>query len=343
MLSKNKITIIDIAKEAGVSVGTVSAYINNTGFISKEKRKKIKRIIDKYDYEPNVIAKSLKINKTFTIGIVIPNIESPIFAYVVRAIEDVLICNDYNVILNSSEENPEREKKILRNLRAKRVDAIIVAPCGEENAEIFNEYKKYLNIVFIDRDLAGVKCDFVGSENYKSVNKAVSYLSKLGHKKIGIISLPKKITTGLERLDGYINAIKECNLIKYDELVKEGYFTKEEGYLKTNEILKSKVKPDALIVCNHMMTLGCLKSLKENNYKIPNDISLIGFDDLPWLDYFNPPLTVISQDVSSIGEKAAKLIIERLSHSIEKNLKSEPKKICFENKLVIRNSCIKRG
>lgn len=333
------VTQKDVAKKAGVSSATVSAVVNKNKFVSEDLKKKVIKNIKELNYEPNIIAKSLKIRKTFTIGIVIPNIESPTFAFAVKSIEEIMRRNNYNVILNNSDEDWEKEKEILRNLREKRVDGIIIAPCGNENIEIFNLYKKYLKILFIDRDIEKLNIDFVGSDNFESTFSAVSYLCELGHKEIGIISLPSRITSGFNRLNGYLSAIKKYNLIERKEFIKEGFFTKQEGYMKTNEILASRIKPNAIIVCNHLMMLGCLKSLKENSLDVPNDISVIGYDDLPWIDFFSTPITVVSQKWNEISEKAAELIINRLKNGKDDFKELKVKKILIKTDLIVRSSC----
>lgn len=331
----------DVAERAGVSTATVSAVINKNKFVSEDLRRRVIKAIEEISYEPNIIARSLKVQKTFTIGIVIPNIKSPPFAYLVRAVEDVVSNKSYNLILNSSEEDQKIENDILHNLREKRVDGIIIAPCGRGNIKLFEYYIKYLPFVLIDRDLKELGNDYVGSNNYSATFKAVSYLAKLGHKKIAIISLPKSISTGEDRLNGYLKSLKENKLSVDNRLIKECYFTKEEGYIKTNEVIESGVVPDAIIICNHLMTLGCMKSLKEHSLKIPDDVSIIGFDDLPWIDFFDPPLTVLSQKMDEIGERAAKLIIKRMDQK-SNSRKITPKKIITEVELIIRSSCKER-
>ncbi len=333
----------DVAKRAGVSSATVSAVINKNKFVSEDLKKKVVDAINELNYQPNIIARSLKVSKTFTIGILIPNIKSPPFAYLVRAMEDVIRSNGYDLILNSSEEDVKIEKEVLLNFREKRVDGMVIAPCGKANIELFETYKMILPIVFIDRDIKELNMDYVGSDNFNSTFKTVSYLIELGHKNISIISLPTALSTGQERFEGYLKAL-ETNKLNIDpRLIKEGNFTKEEGYNKAIEVLKSKAPLDSIIISNHLMTLGCMKALKEFNLSIPGDVSIVGFDDLPWNDFFDPPLTVVSQKMDLIGERAAKLMINRITKWKNTPKNTRPRKIIIDSELIIRNSCRKRA
>jgi len=333
----------DVAKRAGVSVATISAVINKNKFVSENLKEKVLKAIEELNYEPNAIARSLRVSKTFTIGVIIPNIKSAPFAYLVRAIEDVARSNGYNIILNSSEEDEKIERSVITNLREKRVDGMIVAPCKKTNIQLFEVYKKRMPIVFIDRDIEELNIDYIGSDNFDATFNTVNYLADLGHRNIAIISLPKDITTGKERLDGYLKALEKRKLDINFELIKEGNFTKGEGYKKTLEILESKNKFDSIIVCNHLMTLGCMKAFNENNLSIPDDISVIGFDDFPWIEFLNPPLTVISQKMDIIGEGAVKLIIKRIRQYKTNKKSLKPKKIIINAELIIRNSCKERN
>lgn len=331
------VTSKDVAKYAGVSRATVSAVINKNKFVSKQLTKRVKRAIRELNYRPNAIARSLKLKKTHTIGLVIHNITSPFWPPVVKAIENYLAKDGYNIILGSTDEDPDKERVTLEVLREKQVDGIILMPAGNKNKGYIQEIvNSRLPLVFLDRGIDGVDTHIVGIDHYRGAYNAVRHLIASNHRRIGIVSFPVHIISSAERVEGYKRALKDCDIPIDQSLIKIGDFTEESGYEKTLELLAMRKPPDALFTCNHLLTVGALKAIKEKKLRIPKDIALIGFDDLPWTSCFDPPLTMIAQPTHALGVAAAKIMIESLKY---KKRMQKSKKLILEPKLIVRESC----
>jgi LacI family transcriptional regulator len=328
------VTINDVAKKAQVSKATVSRYMNKIGFISEKLQDRISKAIDELDYEPNLIARSLKIQKTNTIGIIYPDIEDSFFSSIIKKIEEVSYDNGYSVILCNTEYDSEKEKVNLEVLKRKQVDGYIIFTTINDRNYLVNTLKNE-NVIFLDRSLDIEGEIFIKLDNIKSIKLAVDYLVSLGHKNIGIIMGPMKITTGIERLKGYKKALEEKNIELDKNLVKFAGSSIGIATQKTKELLtKNKIKPTALIASNTSTTIGILMAVRELKIKIPNEISIIGFGDLIYYSLIEPPLTVITQPLYKFGVLAAETLLGLL-----KGKKIKRKIIELEPKILVKDSC----
>jgi DNA-binding LacI/PurR family transcriptional regulator len=310
---RKKITIKDVAKVTGISKSTISRVVNNFNNVNNETRLKVLKAIDDLGYQTNYFARGLRKNKSDMIGIIIGNVLNPFYSTISKAVEETASKYGYNVVLCNSGSEPEKELKYLKILQEEQVDGIIFSPSGQ-NKKIINKLLHEQNkIVVIDRKIEGIECDSVTIDNIKSSYEAVSFLINQGFKRIGIICVPLAIRTGKERLDGYIKALKENKIDIDEELIKKGDLSMNSGIEFTGELLKLENPPQAIFVCNLDMTTGALQKLKKENYKIPQDISLLGFDDAEWTPLLEPPLTTVSQPVYSIGSMATELLIKRIN------------------------------
>ncbi len=334
------VTSVDVAKRAKVSRATVSAVINKNRHVSKELEKRVLDAIKKLNYRPNAIARSLKIKYTKTIGVIIPNIDSPFFSYLVKGIEVFSNKNGYNIILSNSNEDSEKEKDILDVLLGKNVDGLIMIPAGNKNINyiIENVINIQKPIVFLDREISGLEAEAVISENEVGAYETTNFLIKNGYRNIVIFTHSLDITPGKERLDGYLKSLRENGIEIKEEYIKSGGISIEDGYLNCKDIFnKSRIKPDAILVTSsHLELVGVLNYLDEHNIKIPKDIGLIGFDDLPWVRHFNSPLTVNAVPIFEMGNKAAQLVINKIKG--KKHYQKKINKIIFKRKLIIRKS-----
>ncbi len=331
-------TIKDIAKEANVSIATVSHVINNTRFVKEETKNKVLRAMEKLNYFPNFAARILSGQNSNIIGLIIPDIGSYFVMMVVKGIENVLQENGYMFFLNTTDEKIEKEKKIVKFMCDQFVDGIIVAPAIGDHS-FYNEITKEKGtpIVFLDRKPFGIRRDLVLADNFKGSYEAICLLIKKGHKKIGIISGPPGLTSTDERLNGYIRALNEYGLPVDDSLIKFGDNTFESGYKLTEELFEEK-KITALYVVNDAMSLGSVQFLKKKAIKIPEQLALIGFDDSMWSLIVDPPLTVVQQPAYEIGKKAAELLLQRIREK-ESKTKYEYEEHRLQTKLIIRKSC----
>lgn len=325
----------DVAEKAGVSIATVSHVINGTRFVKKETKQKVLNAMEELNYYPNYIARSLRSQKSNTIGLLVSNISNFFFTGVAEGIENTLRNYGYNLILGNSDEKLENEKKQLKVFNAQMVDGLIMAPTVYDY-DYSGKLFKNVNcpVVIFDCKPLAYKGDCVLVDNVKGAYEAVSFLIDKGHRKIGIVAGGLHLTTSIERLDGYKKALLDHGLQVDDSLIKIGKNTRyNTGYYLAKELIE-ETEVTALFVINNLMTIGVIEFLKENNIKIPEELAIIGFDDYKWASITAPPLTVVKQPVDEIGKKAAELVLKRI-----KGDKSSFKEYRLPTELIIRDSC----
>ena len=335
-MNKKKSNIKDVAKKAGISATTVSAYLNKSAPVNVKTAKRIKEAIEELNYKPNLIARSLKQKKSKTLGFVFPDIENPFFIRLIKRAEELAYGKGYNVILCITENETEKEKNYLEMLKGKLVDGYIVIPTSSERSEEYSLLLDGENVVFVDRysNINNEVC--VKLDNILGSKLAIEYLISLGHRKIGIVNIPLEITPGVERFEGYKVALKE-NKIKFDpDLVKFADYSIKSSYQKTKELLALDEKPTAIFSTGIMTSVGVLKYLRESNINIPDEISFISFDDL--YDYsellrFKP--TIIKQPLEKIAESAIDILLKKINGYNVNN-----SSIIIEPELLIKDSCM---
>lgn len=324
----------DVAKLASVSSATVSRYINSIGFISEDLKNRIAVAIEELNYQPNLIARSLKMRNSSTIGLIFPDIENTFFISLIKKAEEVAFESGYTVILCNTQNNPEKEKLYIRALKGKMVDGFIIITSFKSKEYLENALKGE-KVVFLDRDV-GMNETVVKLDNVKGVEMAIEYLTGLGHKKIGYINVKPDITIGIERLEGYKSGLKNANIPFDHNMVKFSGFSIESSYEKTKELFSQKTQPTALIPISNRITIGALRALKDLKIKIPDDVSVVGFDDITTADLLSPPLTVIEQPAYNFGEVGIRILIEKINgNNNDKNI------INLEPEIIIRESCKK--
>lgn len=305
-------TIKDVAHRTGLSIATISKYING-GNVLEKNRMIIQDAIEELNFTVNEMARGLKTNKTRTIGIVLPNLNNLFFTSIVSKIEDVILKDGYGTIICDYKQDYELEKKKLDFLMNKSVDAIILVPLGKEVNEINKILITGTPIILIDRLLEQVQCDAVLGDNLNSSYNAVEHLFALGHKRVGVIIGPKEMYTAEQRLKGYYRVHEDYSFDIDLDLIKYGDYAMDSGYILFKELLEMKNPPTAIYVTNYEMTLGAVMAINEMNIKIPEDLSIIGFDNIDLVKVMNPPLSVVVQPIDSIGEVTAQLLLKRLS------------------------------
>lgn len=308
-------TIKDVAKYTGLSIATISKYING-GNVLEKNRELIEDAIVKLGFKVNELARGLKTNRTKTIGVLIPELDNIFCTTIISNVENILLRHGYSTIVCDYQEDKELEKEKLKFLENKMVDGIIIIPTGE-NKDIIEEIQsRGTPIVLIDRAIKGLNCDAVLVDNLNAAYSAVEQLIIRGHKRIGIICGPERIYTTEERLKGYYR-VHEDYMIEVDSsLIKYGDYRLEGGYNMLSELVSMKNPPTAVFVTNYYMTLGAIIAINESNIHIPEDISLIGFDNLEMSRIFKPSLSMVVQPMKEISESAAELILRRLAGDI---------------------------
>ena len=330
-------TLKDVAKKLNVSVSTVSRVVNNKKYVKPETRQLVQEAMEEMSYTPNQVARSLKIRTTNTIGIIVPDISEDFFSSVIKGIDKVLSSNGYFIVLCDTGEDPEKEEMYLNLYSEKQIDGMILATVNRKHKVVDKLLAKGTPIIFID-NLPPLRNNFdsVIIDNNKASYIAVGHLLEQGHKRIGIITGKTDETTGYERLRGYKMALRDNGIEPDDCLIKVGDFKEPSGYQKMKELLACK-DITAVYVASSKMTYGAIKAIFEQGLRIPEDISVVGFDIHDNSGLMSPSITTIIQPEDRIGRVAAELLIKKLRDSEEEF----SQKIVLDPALIIRRSTSK--
>lgn len=334
-------TLKEVAKKADVSITTVSRVINDSDKVNVETRERVQKAMRSLGYQPSRVAQRLRGTKgrSKLLGLIIPDIQNQFYSNIVRGIEDVSYGNDYAVILCNSDENPNKERFYLNVLRSESVDGVILPPIHQYGKMVDGMIESGIPLVCVDRKLAKESVDTVVVNNREGARSAVSHLIELGHTQIAIISSSPQFSSFQERQAGYEEALKEYGLPINRELIREGDpRSSKNAKLLTKNLLESEPPPTALFVTNNLMTLGALEAINEMGFKIPEDISIIGFDDMPWATAITPPLTVVRQPGYEMGRRAAELFFQRVADPDR-----EPVQVMMDTNLIVRQSTAPPG
>lgn len=327
-------TIYDVAKQAGVSVATVSAVINDSAYVSPGLRSRVEAAVTALNYNPNLLARSLAQNKTFTVGILIPDITNPFYPEVVRGAEDKGKQAGYTLLLGNSDNQAEKEEVYLRLFLSKRVDGILLIKGSEDLDQSFLAKLQggETPVVLVGRRYPQLQTDCVVADDAGGAYAAVRHLAQLGHKRIGIITGPRNVSTSQSRLAGYAKALAGSKLPYVEELVEEGDYGMESGLTAGVQLLAQR--PTAVFITNYLMTVGFMNALEKQRLGCPQDVAVVSYDDFLWSQFFHPKLTCIEQPKYELGFKAMELLLSRLRGRHKK-----PKLVVLKNKLNIRESC----
>jgi DNA-binding LacI/PurR family transcriptional regulator len=301
----------DVAKRARVSIATVSRVVNKQVGVSPEVRDRVLRAIEALGYQPSRTAQRLRAKRGHVIGLIISDIQNPFFTAVARGIEDVAYQHGYSLILCNTDEDSEKERLYLDVMRAEAVAGVILATTVEENPGVRQLIEGGIPVVAIDRQLNDPDIDSVLVDSVQGTVDLMSHLIELGHQRIGFIGGPVTITTMRERRDGYLLAHQKHGLTVSPELMRFGDPKQASGYACAQELLQLQPPPTAIFASNNMITLGALRAIQERGLRIPEDISIVCFSDVPWSTLLHPPLTVIAQPDYELGQRAAELLLER--------------------------------
>ena len=329
-------TIKEVAKEAGVSVGTVSNAINNLPSVSVENRRKVNDAIKKLKYRPNNAARTLKTNISKSIGLIIPDITNPFYPEVARGIEDAAKKYGYTVFLCNEDRNAHKEREYLRVLMEKNVDGIVIVKPYISIEEI-REVQERCNIVVVDMgDEVIPECDQVNIDDYGGSMQAMKFLYENGHKRIAFISGLLECKGGMQRQKAYIDFLRSKD-IKVDELlIKRGSYDWHSGYRCTLELLRQIDPPTAIFAANDVMAIGALKAVRDRKLAVPADISIVGSDDIDMASFCSPQLTTIIRPKYEIGAASIELLMKRLGANSTAD--DEKRVITLKTELIVRES-----
>jgi LacI family transcriptional regulator len=327
-------TLSDVARRAGVSVMTVSRVVNGSTHITDQTRARVNQAIAELGYLPNGPARQLRSRRSKTNALVVTDIRNPFFTTVASGVEDTARSKGYVVMFCSTYESEQVEAEYTRVLIERRVDGVLLVPASGASSSVRLLQQRNIPTVLVDRHLDGVEVDEVRGASRPGAREAVLHLTGLGHRRIAMITGPESVSTASDRVAGYLDALAEacpgdsCGPIYY------GQFSEESGYQMTREMLQLDPRPTAIFAANNFIAFGALKGLAEAGLKVPEDISMVVFDDLPAAWTLNPFLTAVAQPAYDIGTQAAELLLSRLAGERV----DEPRRLLLPTELTIRHS-----
>ncbi len=333
-----KIALKDIAQHVGVSVALVSYVLNGKekeARISTEMADKIRRKATELNYQPNLIAKSLKSGKTNTIGLIVADISNPFFSGIARIIEDEAKKNGYVVIFGSSDEDADKQQDLIDVFLNRLVDVFIIAPTSGTEKQIIELKSRNVQVILIDRYFPGLDIDCVHINNFAAAGKAVQRLVNNNRSKIAMLAYDTQLTHMKQRKEGYKSVLKDNDIrFKNAWLLEVAYQNMEAEVSEKMSALLQPLQVDAFFFATNSLAVAGLKKINEFGIKVPDELAIISFDESDAFDFFYSPITYVSQSISDIGKEAVKLAINRLNGKAKKTAD-----ITIEAKLVVRESC----
>ena len=332
------VTISDIAKEAKVSSATVSRVLNDSGYVKEETKQRILDVIKEKNYVPSAIARSLSKSETNTIGIIVPDITNGYFGEIIKGVSEIAEKNNLNIILFNTDNYLEKEIRAINLLKEQRIKGIIMTPgFGEEK---FNE--TYINtitnlnvpIILVSADIKFIKLNGVLVDHIKGGFDATDLLIKEGHTKIGVMAGLLSSEAVIDRLEGYKEALKENNIPFNEKNIYYGDFKLQKAYELTKNLIKEEDRPTALITFSNMMTMGVIKALKEENKNIPQDLAIVGFNRIDFLDIVGLNITYMEDCPVELGKASMEMLCDILSNTDNR----EAKRLIIAPQIVIQGS-----
>jgi DNA-binding LacI/PurR family transcriptional regulator len=333
-MAKNSLK--QVARAAGVSPATVSRVINDAQYVSATTRQKVEQAIELLQYQPSRVARRLRSKEGASqmIGLLVPDIENPFYVDVIRGVEDRAYDQGSGVLLCNFGQSEKKQQFILDMMRDELVDGLILAPVRHDDRRMVDMARSGTPVVCVDHGLSGADVDLVVVDNVEGAFAAVDHLIQLGHRRISYVGGQPQNPTTIDRLHGYQAALAAAK-ISYDQaLVRYGSSSQESGAALTAELLHMPDSPTAIFTGDNLITLGALEAIHRRGLRIPEDVAIVGFDDMNWATSLNPPLTTVSQPGYEMGRRAAELLIQRVA---------EPNrpyaKVVLETTLMVRRSC----
>ena len=308
-------TMKEVAELSGSSLKTVSRVINGEGNVNPDLAQRVMDAVATLGYRPNLQAGFLRRSggKTQTIGLLLENISNPFSAALHRAIEDVASARNVIVFAGSLDEDVDRERDLTDAFISRRVDGLIIVPTGDDQSYLAAEQDAGTPIVFLDRPPRMIEADSVIATNEEGGYEATMHLIRHGHKRIAYVGDYESIYTGAERLKGYKRALSSEGLAIDDSIILQGFHSPHQAHASLTHMLRRSDRPTAIFASQNFVTLGAIRALRET--QLQHTVALVGFDDIPEADLLDPPLTLVTQDVAAMGERAAQILFERLDGS----------------------------
>lgn len=335
-MAQSRVTLRDIADKIGVHPSTVSRVLNpkTRQMVTEEIAEKVLSAAEEMGYRPNLFALSLKTNRSFTVGVMVPDLTNPAFAPIIKGIDNVLEDHGYSVIVANTDNLIEKQQRCIEKFRERHVDGLIIAT-AQRNDDIINDCQADgTPFVLAVRSSTDRSVSSVVSDENVGANMVISHLAQLGHRKIAHVAGPQFYSTGYERHQGFLKGMQNAGLEPDPELVAFcDAFTEEEGRRATSRLLAKGQKFTAIFAANDLLALGGYDELQANGIQCGKDISVVGFDDMPFADKFNPPLTTVHTPLIDVGAEAARILAEQISDPT-----IPPRTIKLKPDLIVRDS-----
>ncbi|HWD18416.1 MAG TPA: LacI family DNA-binding transcriptional regulator [Verrucomicrobiae bacterium] len=328
------VTMRDVAQAAGVSTATVSRALAGHSVVRQAVRDHVLATIQKLNYHPNRIARDLRSGLRKVIGVIIPDLQNPYLTEVVQGVESVICEAGYSLTLGNSDGLADRERTHLAVVRGEGAAGLIIVPSNDPRADYRPLLSWDIPVVAVDRMPRGLQIDLISTTNYQGAREATEHLLSHGYREIAFINGPREVSVAQDRLAGYGDALRAAGAPLRDPLIVHADFRQPGGKSAMRQLLKLAKPPRAVLVGNNLMTLGAVQAIHECGKKIPDEIALFGFDDMPWAMSLRPPLSAVAQPALEAGRAAAHMLLERLSdpHRLVRQL-------VLPTRLVVRSSC----
>lgn len=327
-------TIADVARRAGVSKMTVSRVINDSGYISQETRERVEHAIVELGYIPNALARSLRFKQTRTIALILTDITNPFFTTLARGVEDVASEQGFSVIFCNTDESEKEQAKYVNVLLQKQVDGLLLVPTSSTADAIISIREQGLPFVLLDRYIPGTPLDSVRGDSVQGAYALMQYVLSLGHRRIAVLSGPAEVTTSVDRVAGALRALCDAGLGAEATQIYYGPYSLEGGYAMAMQALAVTPRPTALYAMNNFIAVSALRAAREAGLRVPEDLSIVTFDDLPAAFAAEPFLTVAEQPAYEMGQRATALLLDRLSNKGP----AAPQEIILPIRLIVRKS-----
>ncbi|HEY7400238.1 MAG TPA: LacI family DNA-binding transcriptional regulator [Actinomycetota bacterium] len=325
-------TVADVAKRAGVSVSTAARVLSGTGYAAEQTRRLVLEAARELGYVPNQIARSLRTKHTRTVGLLIGDVENSFYSVIARHVEAVAKDAGYHVVLCNSDDEPKIEREYLKLLEGMRVDALIVTPTSKNRRQLAGLMDKDIVIVQVDRRVEGLQADAILVDNEAGAASAVAHMIAAGHTRVGILTGEHDVFTASQRLKGYERALAEHGVAPDASLIRSGSFHREHAIEQATELIRAR--PTAIFAANNILAEGVLIALDQEGLRVPRDVSVVAFDDVPWMGMVEPPVTAVRQPIADMARSATELALRRL----REGRLGRPSTVVFRTELIERAS-----
>jgi len=328
-------TITDVAKLAGVSPVTVSRVINDAPLVNPKTRARVEQAIRELGYVPNVAAASLRSKRTRSLALILPDVTNTFWTTVARGVEDTAQSRGYSVFLCNTDEDLAKQARYLEFVSSQRVDGVVIAPCGRDAHNLARLRDRDIPTVVVDRCIDGWETDTVRGDSLSGAYALAKHLIGLGHRRIAIISGPLNTSTAEDRVTGYCTALAGAGIAPEPRLIQRGEFRTTSGEELAHRLLEEQPRPTAIFAANNAIAMGVIDAAAKRGLRIPQDLALVCFDDLPSISHLFPFLTVVVQPVYEMGVNAAQLLLSRLDAVAP----IDPRHIILPTRMIVRHSC----